>query len=412
MVDPARLEAADPAQRIGTLVYLPGGPGDEGVAALRDGAEFLFTDAVRERFDIVAFDARGNPVDFLEPNVHCTIDGELPDIVGDPRTLAVADLLEQVDARDRRLADACAAGSGEILPLIGTANVVQDIDRLREALGEDQLSFVGISYGTVTGQRYAERYPGRVRAMILDAPVDLAADASAAMKLAANTVQRLFDGFLAACSTDPTCAIHNDGRPREAFNALVARLAAAPLDGISAADLWTVLSIGLRQPDQLDEQLATIAAGDTVSTVALLQRLGDPDVLGYLTAMNCTDREFPRTDALIAEDLATLRTEAPDFAWIAAGGGLCGDWRLAAPPPAAPVRAAGAPPILVIGSTGDPSTPYAWAEAVAGALDSGVLLTRVGTNHGSIYLDNPCIDRLTDAYLLNLEAPASGTRCQ
>ncbi len=390
---------------------------DDGVrlhdmAALRDGAEILFTDAVRERFDIVAFDARGNPVDILEPNVHCTIDGELPDIVGDPRTLAAADLLEQVDARDRRLADACAAGSGEILPLIGTANVVQDIDRLREALGEDQLSFVGISYGTVTGQRYAERYPGRVRAMILDAPVDLAADVGSAARASATTGQRLFDGFLAACATDPTCAVHSDGRPRQAFEALVARLAAAPLDGISAADLWTVVVLGLRQPDQLDEQLAAIAASDMASTVALLEMLDDPDGLGYATAMNCIDRDFPRTAAAIADDIAALRADAPDFAWQAIGEAACLSWPVAAERPAAPARASGAPPILVIGSTDDPSTPYAWAGAVAGALDSGVLLTRVGTNHGSIYLDNPCIDRLTDAYLLNLEAPASGTRCQ
>jgi pimeloyl-ACP methyl ester carboxylesterase len=232
----ARLEAGDPARRIGTLVYLPGGPGDPGVADLRDHAAILFTDAVRERFDIVSFDARGNPAqdlqgdptDVLEPNVHCPLEGELPDIVGDPRT--AADVAGQARAADRLLAEACTAGSGDILPLIGTANVVQDIDRLREALDEDRLSFVGISYGTVTDQRYAERYPDRVRAMILDAPVDLAADGPAAARETATTRQRLFDAFLAACAIDPTCAI-GDGRPRESFEALVARLAAAPIDG-------------------------------------------------------------------------------------------------------------------------------------------------------------------------------------
>jgi len=411
----ARLEASDPERRIGTLVYLPGGPGDEGVAALRDHAEILFTDAVRERFDIVAFDARGNPAldlggdptDFLEPNVHCPVARELPDIAGDPRT--AEDLVDQAGTWDRLLADACAVGSGEILPLIGTANVVQDIDRLREALGEDQLSFIGISYGTVTGQRYAERYPERVRAMILDAPVDLAADGRAAARQSATTSQRLFDAFLAACAIDAACAIHNDGRPREAFEALVARLAAEPLDGISAADLWTIVAVGLRQPDQLDEYLAAIVAGDTAFAVALLQLFAEPDCLGYGTAMNCLDRDL---SVVAGDDLAALRAAAPDFAWLAEVNDPCPAWQLALAPPAAPVRATGAPPILVLGSTGDPSTPYAWAEAVAGQLDAGVLLTRVGDGHGSVYVDDPCIDRLTDAYLIDLATPPPGTRCE
>ena len=402
----ARLEASDPERRIGTLVYLPGGPGDEGVAALRSGADILFTDAVRERFDIVAFDARGNPTDILEPNVHCALDGELPDIAGDPRT--APDVREQVTARERLLAEACAAGSGEILPLIGTANVVQDIDRLREALGEDQLSFVGISYGTVTGQRFAERYPERVRAMILDAPVDLAADGRSAVRESATTLQGLFDAFIAGCASDPTCAINN-GKPRESIDALVALLVAAPVDGISAADLWTIVVFGLREPDQLDEQLTAVAAGDTASAVALLELISEPDRAGYATAMNCLDRDL---SAVAGDDLAALRVAAPDFAWLAEADDPCPTWQLPAAPPAAPVRATGAPPILVLGSTDDPATPYAWAEAVAEQLDAGVLLTRVGEGHGSIFLGDTCIDRLTDSYLIDLATPPPGTRCE
>ena len=410
----ARLEAGDPARRIGTLVYLPGGPGDPGVEALRDYAEFLFNDAVRERFDIVAFDARGNPAldldgdptDVLEPNVRCTLEGELPDIAGDPRT--APDVREQAMARDRVLAEACAAGSGEILPLLGTANVVQDLERLREALGEDQLSFVGISYGTVTGQRYAERYPDRVRAMILDAPGDLAVDGRAAARETATTLQGLFDAFLAACATDAACAIHNGGRPREAFEALVTRLAAAPLDGLSAADLWTIVAVGLRQPDQLDEYLAAIAAGDTAFAVALLQLFTEPDRLGYGTVMNCLDRDL---SAVTGDDLVALREAAPDFAWLAELD-PCPAWLLPAAPPPAPVRASGAPPILVVGATDDPATPYAWAEAVAGQLESGVLLTRVGGEHGSIFVADPCTDRWMDAYLIDLATPPPGTRCE
>ena len=402
-----RRAATDPAHRIGTLVYLPGGPGDQGVEALRTMAETLFTDAVRERFDIVAFDARGNPVDALGPNVSCPLDGALPAIAGDPRKST--DLVATTTAWSGQLANACASASGEILPLVGTANVIADIDRLREALGEDKLSFVGISYGTVTGVRYAERYPEHVRALILDAPVDLALDAGGFQRASVTTLQRLFDEFLAACAADVTCAIHADGRPREAFEALVAARAAGPVDGISAADLWQVLRVGLGQPDQLDEWLAAIRDGDTTEMKALLKN--EPDKLGYSIAISCIDLDHPRTADGVDSRVAELRRVAPDFAWEASYALRCVRWPVATETPAAPVTATGAPPTLVIGSTDDPSTPYAWAVSVAKALESGVLLTRAGHGHGSIYADNACVDGITDAYLLNLSQPTAGATC-
>ena len=402
-----RRAATDPANRIGTLVYLPGGPGDPGVDALRSGAGTLFTDAVRARFDIVAFDARGNPVDALGPNVSCPLDGALPAIAGDPRTST--DLVATMTAWSGRLADACASASGEILPMVGTANVIADIDRLREALGEDNLSFVGISYGTVTGVRYAERYPDHVRALILDAPVDLALDAGGLQRASVTTLQRLFDAFLAACAADVTCAIHADGRPREAFEAIVAARAAGPVDGISAADLWQVLRFGLGQPDQLDEWLAAIRDGDTTAMKTLVKV--EPDKLGYSIAITCIDLDHPRTAVGVDRQVAELRRVAPDFAWEASVALRCVRWPVATERPAAPVTAMGAPPALVIGSTDDPSTPYAWAVSVANALGSGVLLTRAGHGHGSVYLDNACIDGIADAYLLNLSLPTAGTTC-
>jgi predicted alpha/beta hydrolase family esterase len=177
----------------------------------------------------------------------------------------------------------------------------------------------------------------------------------------------------------------------------------------SAADLWTVVAVGLRQPDQLDEWLAAIAAGDTALAVALLQLFAEPDRLGYGTAMHCLDRDL---SAVAGDDLVALRVAAPDFAWMAGVGDPCPAWQLPAAPPAAPVRASGAPPILVVASTDDPATPYAWAETVAEQLESGVLLTRVGGEHGNVFVGDPRTDRLMDGYLVDLATPPPGTRCE
>jgi pimeloyl-ACP methyl ester carboxylesterase len=404
-----RRVATDPANRIGTLVYLPGGPGDDGVEALRTAADVLFTDEVRERFDIVAFDARGNPANALGPTIRCPLDEGPRNIPGDPR--AAAGLDTALMAASELLAEACVLGSGTILPLVGTSNVIADIDRLREALGEEQLSFVGISYGTLTGLRYAERYPEHVRALILDAPVDPALNDVDSARDSLTTLQRLFDEFLVSCATDDTCAFNADGQPRVAFDNLVADLAAGSVADVAAADLWAVLYFGLREPDELDDWLAAIRDGDMSVMSAILEVVEDPNRAGYASAMGCLDWEYPRSadgvDGLIDE----LRPSAPDFAWHAAEVLSCIPWPLSPEQPAAPVTAAGAPPILVIGSTDDAATPYPWAVSVADALEGGVLVTRDGHGHGSTSLDNACIDAITDAYLIDLTVPAPGTVC-
>lgn len=405
----ARRPATDPAHRIGTLVFLPGGPGDSGIEPVRAWASPFFTEEVGARFDIVAFDARGNPAGLLDPKVRCPVDDPYETADFDPRTMT--DLTEMA-AWAKQFAAACEAGSGGILPFVGTENVIQDIDRLREALGEETLSFLGISYGTLTGLFYAERYPNRVRAMILDAPVDPALDLVTWYRNGTITDQGLLDAFLDACADDATCAFHSGGKTRQEFDGLMTRFAKGPIDGASVWEAWTSVSLGLRDPAWLATALAAARDGDTAAMRDMVEGLDDADRRGYGSALTCVDTDAPRDVDALVELFEELRPGAPDFAWMASGGLDCAFWPVETQRPAGPIRAAGAPTMLVVGSTLDPSTPYAWAESVAAELDSGALVTRDGHGHGSTFLGNACIDGITNAYLIELTVPATGTTCR
>jgi pimeloyl-ACP methyl ester carboxylesterase len=404
----ARRPATDPANRIGTLVFLPGGPGDPGVEQLRTDFEALFTEPVRARFDIVAFDARGRPGGVFEPRVRCPFDDRQPPTTGDPRT---GDLEKVVDAA-AALAEACEEASGELLSFVGTDSIIQDVDRLREALHEESLSFQAISYGTFTGLHYAERYPDRVRAMILDAPLHPALDLLAWERDAVVTQQAVLDQLLAACAEDPACAFHVGGATRQAFDDLMAGFANGPIDGLSVLEAWAAVGLGLRDPAGLEVALAEAQGGDVDGMRDLADGVGDFDEIGYSLAVLCADQAGPR-DVKAYLDLADeLRPLAPDFAWTVASGVIaCASWAVEGPSVAAPVQLNGVPPILILASTGDPSTPYPWAVALAGELDDASLVTRDGPGHGSAFLGNPCIDEISSTYLVALELPSTPVTC-
>ena len=218
-----RRPARDPGTRIGSLVFNPGGPGAPAVAFLRSIADTL-PDQIRDRFDLVAFDPRGvgssHPIecqDSLDP---------VFDQSFQPETAAErAGLVDAV----RSLAAACAARSGALLPHVSTVDAVHDLERLRVALGEDTLSFVGYSYGTFLGASYASAHPDRVRAFVLDGPVDSTMSAREVALAQARGFEHALDDFLADCSAHPGCAFHHDGDAAGAYDALRALAARAPI---------------------------------------------------------------------------------------------------------------------------------------------------------------------------------------
>ena len=219
-----RIPAKDPKQRIGALLFNPGGPGESGIAFLRS-AGGVISDELAAQFDLVSWDPRGtgasDPV-VCGPGFARALDLPLP-------VPTTASQLAAADAAAVRVDRACQQQAGPILGEVATVDTARDLDRIRAALGEPRISYIGLSYGTFLGQVYANLFPTHVRAMVLDGVSNADLGPQALLLAQAKSVERAIDAFLANCAAQPSCAFHSGGRPAAAFDALVARIHAKPL---------------------------------------------------------------------------------------------------------------------------------------------------------------------------------------
>jgi pimeloyl-ACP methyl ester carboxylesterase len=419
-----RLPASDPAARIGSLLVNPGGPGASGVEWMRSAAP-MFPEELGATFDLVGFDPRGTgatlPVD-------CAIDFDefyALDITPDNAAERA-----EVDDRYAAFADACEQRHGDDLALISSQDTVRDMDRVRAALGDQRLTYLGYSYGTYLGTLYADRYPDRVRAMLLDGAVDPTIDSEDAAIEQAAGLERALEAFFADCAVDRGCAFHSDGDPATAFDALLAEIDAngVPADngrvlGPGETEFGVALALysGEIAYPQLADALADAAEGDGSSLLALSDiYTGRQDDGSYdsrqsaFWAIGCLDSGLPAAGG--AEQRALEQRAAavaPHFGVSSVVmGQICRVWSVPPVDDPGPLRADGAPPIVVVGTTGDPATPVAWAEAHADHLQSGVLVVVEGSQHGGFALGgNSCVDEIGVRYLVDLDVPAEGTMC-
>jgi pimeloyl-ACP methyl ester carboxylesterase len=402
----ARLPATDSAQRIGSIVFNPGGPGISGIDAIRHGADTLFTPAMRARFDIVSFDPRG--VGLSSPRIRCLA---TPPQHSQPYPRNASERAGWIVAA-REFDAACQSNSGDLLPFVGAENVASDLEQIRAALGEPKLTYVGVSYGALIGALYADRFPTRVRAMILDGPFDPALDAASEAGDRAAALQQQLDLFLASCASDRTCAFWSDGRTRQAFDALMARFGDAPISRVSAAQAWLSVLVLLQAGAWTELAQALDDARQGNPTVFADVTAGVESLVDASMAVSCIDWPLPRDAEWYTKLADELQSTAPDFAGLAAYSGLpCAFWPVPSSRVPGPVRANGAPSILVVASTGDAATPYRWGASLSHQLLSGVLVTRAGNGHGSLGRGDPCVNAIADAYLLRLEVPQPGREC-
>jgi pimeloyl-ACP methyl ester carboxylesterase len=401
--------------RIGALFVNPGGPGASGI----DFASALATilpSQINERFDIVGFDPRGvgesTPVD-------CGVDAT--DLYAvDPTIETPEDRQALLDISEAYVDD-CAIKFGAELPFVSTRDVAKDMDTIRAAMGDDQLSYLGFSYGTAIGQVYADLFPDRVRSMVLDgvlelgpSGLELAAEQAAGFETALARYVEFCDGA-GGCETSGNAlgAVEQVLALAEQPGGIPAPNADRPAGpgeanlGISLAlysqSLWT----------DLDGALAAALGGDGSQLVDLAdQYIGIGDFEIYF-AVNCMDFAWPTGDAnaFLSAAKQTAVT-SPHFGEALVNDYIrCVDWPVA-PNPLDPVTAPGTPPILVISTTGDPATPYQAGVTVAHRLESGVLITNEGDGHTVVSDGKPCIDDLVVAYFIHDEVPADGTTCK
>lgn len=394
--------------RIGALFVNFGGPG-AGAADRLD--TFPDVGEVRRRFDIVAVDPRGvgrsAPLDCgMAPATLFTVDHTVED-AGDAAAL--------VDVSERFGAD-CQRRHGTLLPHLGTRAVARDLDRVRAAMGDEQLSYLGYSYGTVIGQVYAELFPHRVRAMVLDGIVDPAVGGTDAASEQAEGLEQALGRWAAGCPSRPSCPF-GDGA-LDAVDELLARA-----EGGIASSGGRVLGpgeapLGLSYPmylesawSRLDEALAGALDGDGRGMVGLADDQLSLVALAPYYAVSCLDSTWPRDPTEHLERAERAADAAPRFGEAVVNDYVrCATWP-AAPDPLGPVTAADAPPILVVSTTGDGVTPHATALRVAERLVPATLLTHEGEGHTVVFRRVPCVDRIVSAYLVDLVVPPPDGRC-
>ncbi len=421
-----RLRATDPARRIGSLVVNPGGPGGSGISyALQARSEIAAP--VRARFDIVGFDPRG--VGGSEPAVHCLTGSQLDIYFSTNENLAGASHLAPVIAEAKQFARGCERDSGRLLPWVGTPSAARDMDVLRAALGDAKLTYLGKSYGTYLGTWYAQLFPSHVRALVLDGAIDPASSSLRMNIVQGQGFEVALRAFVADCVARAGCPV---GRGSVAagvarIQALVSRATAHPLvnnlssqraDGALVLNgIATALYSQAYWPT-LREALTSAFGGDATVLVELANALWERNGSGQYTnladanmAVECLDRPWPSSLARWRAAAATAARAAPAFGASIMWGSLpCAYWPVRSSPLPS-IRAAGAPPILVIGNKRDPATPYRWAQALAGDLKSGVLLGWDGNGHTAYMMGSSCVDGLVNQYLVDLAVPRNATVC-
>ncbi|MFE5912513.1 alpha/beta hydrolase [Streptomyces wedmorensis] len=479
----ARAVTTGTAARIGSVIVNPGGPGGSGVQSLlEEGMAESFTPKVRARFDVVSFDPRG--VGGSSPALTCgkneeptdaatgpTSDGTTPEKNAPEKNAAEEPAPEEtaaaatdpffprseteradVLAEAKREADACAKASTGILRHVGTEDVARDMDVLRAALGESRVTYLGWSYGTSLGTAYAEQFPRRVRAMVLDGAVDPALDWSQRAVSQGLGFRRAVDDYIASCAevAGDSCPGSTPEEIRTLIEGLFRKTARDPLPvdgdeyGADASTLLDALVLSMYTPEaqwkDLSEALADAGRGDGTKLARLAgaedpapaadedaesgattDGPGDADEPGTeppadnsdaaLQAVNCFDVPHPRDAEAYWKALARADEAAGRYGTSTVTAALtCKDWPTTTRKPHR-VNAPGIPPVLVVGTTGDAATPYEEAASLASQFPGGALLTYEGFGHTAYGRSNSCVTRHVDGYLIDLRTVPAGTTC-
>ncbi|MFI1045990.1 alpha/beta hydrolase [Streptomyces griseoruber] len=422
-----RAEASgDPGRRIGSLVFNFGGPGGSGVSALPAFGEDYTT--LRTRYDLVSFDPRGVG---RSAGVKCENDQQLdayfqqdmtPDDAAERTTL-----LDNTEAFNA----ACQKRSGTMLPHVRTTDAARDMDLMRQVLGDTKLHYFGISYGTELGGVYAHLFPKNVGRAVFDAVVDPTQTPEQGALGQARGFQLALDNFAQDCTSQAEdCPVGDTPQDvKDRIAALLKRLEAKPIPGVfprvltqSAAtngiaqslyskDFWEYLTEGLEQAYDGDGRILMLLSDSMNGRSANGEY---SNIAAANAAINCSD-DSPRYSADQVEGkVPEFRAASPLFGdFLAWSMVSCTDWAVPGAADRPDVGAAGSAPILVVGNTGDPATPYEGARRMVTALGKGVgvELTYRGQGHGAYGSKNTCVRAAVDGYLLEGRVPAAGTVC-
>lgn len=426
----ARRKATDPSKRLGSLVVNPGGPGGSGIGYLQAYAGIGYPAPVRAAYDMVSFDPRG--VDRSTP-VQCLNGPAMDKYTQVDQTPDTPAEQARLVAAFKEFAAACRTHSQRILPHVSTVDAARDMDVLRAALGDEKLNYVGASYGTLLGATYADLFPGRSGRLVLDGAMDPSRPAVDLNRDQTEGFETAFRAFATDCAKQRDCPL-GQGTPKqiaERLKEFFRKVDAQPVPttdrsrttlGESLATTGVIAALYDENAwPQLREALdAAINDDDGNGLLALADSYYERDqdgkyanLMSANAAVNCLDQPpaFAGPEAVV-KALPSFEKASPVFGAGLAWASLnCAYWPTKATGTAQALHAKGAPPILVVGTTRDPATPYKWAQALASQLDSGVLLTYDGDGHTAYGRGSSCIDSAINQYLLEGTAPNDRKKC-
>jgi pimeloyl-ACP methyl ester carboxylesterase len=410
----------------GSLLVNPGGPRVSGVAPIRATLD-VAVGPLTVSFDVFGFDPRGvGESTAVKCYDAADMDSYLFDIVSAPRGSDA--WTTEITDNHRAFAEACDKNSDGILPYITTENSARDMDLLRGVLGDEKLNYLGYSYGTFLGATYAELFPDRVGRLVLDGAVDPSVSALELSTIQGVGFESALRAYMADCLKGQDCPFR--GTVDEAMADLGTLLASVDRDPLPAADgrelgadsLMTAIVAALYSDESwpyLTQALTDALAGDPKVAFLLADFYYDREDGRYLDnqteafrAYNCMDYPVDATTDQKAAADALLAEKAPTVAPYWSGPDPCAEWPYPATGVRKPIAAEGAAPIVVIGTTNDPATPYEWAVSLADQLSSGVLVTRVGEGHTGYNKGNACVDDAVVAYFEKGTVPEDGLRCE
>ena len=422
----ARRPADKPDERIGTLFINPGGPGGSGVDYLQQFAGQA-SDEMLARYDIIGFDPRG--VASSDP-IDCLSDEELDTFIAADPSPESASEVRELAKQTTAMGKGCLADAGALARNMSTVDVAKDLDVLRGVVGDDKLHYAGASYGTFIGSTYAELFPKRVGRLMLDGAIDPSLSSHDATLGQSEGFQTALQAYVRNCvESVSTCPLDGDvTRGMKQIGDLLDRADKQPLEtGDTNRPLTESLAFyGIVLPlydeqswPALTQALSTAFDGNGEMLLRFADLYFARTSAGFDTnqpeaqmAVNCLDSPTNVTPGDIRAAIPAYEKVSPVFgevfAWMEAG---CSSWPIKPDEKAPTIDGKGAAPILVVGTTRDPATPYEQAVALADQLDSGVLLSRDGDGHTAYHRGNTCIDKTIDAYLLEGEVPKDGKRC-
>lgn len=428
-------------QRLGSLFVNPGGPGASGVDFVKQSLNYAVSAQVQSAYDVIGFDPRGVGASTA---VRCfdtaaELDHFIFDLNTQPR--ASAAWLDARVADSASYAAACAQKSGDLLSHVDTVSAAKDLDMLRAVVGDGALNYLGYSYGTLLGATYADLFPTRVGRMVLDGALDPASSNVDVLLNQAKGFENALRAYLVWCLQQKQCpfAPGGAGHPGTAPAAaevdaamtivgkLLDALERTPLTGkdgrkLGADTMLTAIIAPLYSKSQwpaLTQVFQAVAGGSADAALASadsyysrVNGVYQDNSTEAFSAVNCLDYPVTADRAQWAKDAAALAAAAPVMGpYLSYGDAVCAAWAAKSTRTPAPVKAVGSPDILVVGTTGDPATPYQWAVNLAGELPKGHLITNTGEGHTAYNKSNSCVNNAVDDFLLSGKVPATDPRC-